>query len=793
MQLLNPVNFTPPGSTVDSNGFDLTWDGPVSGNGQLDKRGAGTLTLTNGYSSHTGTFNVYDGTLRLAGAAALRSTGFVAFPGAAVAIDDSGVTAPAPNRLSRALQIALSGGTFTLTGSGNTPVTESLGGLLLGLPGGAVEVVAAGGQTAAVRFMGSNLSASDAYDHRGGTVEFRGTNLGAAGGPGVSVGRVFINGFAVDTPVPGATARDLTSGTAEQAFYDVTNGVGVRPARPTGANADFVAVAEIRNPANGGTTATTANVRVGSGTVPTGGMPNTIQSLRLAPGAAVNVTGGALNLASGVVWVEAGASPAQVTGGTLAAGAAPLRVTAGAPTTIASALGGTGGFVKDGPADLTVSGSFGTTGGVYVHGGTLAFTGPVATVGAVTTTGGTLTASGAALTGGALPAAVLNYNGGATAVPLRFGNTANATVAQFNVNGAVAGGFVLSGSAVTSTLAQSSDPPVASTALGPIGGGAAGATLAFTGPADNSGVFVLGSGSTFTAGVSLTNGTLAVSAGPAFGAAANVVSFSNTNSATPTGLRFDASLSTSRTFSLATTSTTRFNVVDAGTTVTLNASLAGRGSIIKDGAGTLVVNGANSFSGVVAINSGRVLVNGSTQSPGGGWTVGSGATLGGTGLIWGPTVVQPGGTLAPGASPGILSIPSGVTMTPGSVFAVQLSGATAGTGYSQLNVPVGSGGASVNLNGATLSTSLGFDPTGSSPLTIITVNSVSGTVNGTFANAPAGQPFLVGTFGGTPFTATVTYAATTVQLSNFQPVPEPTGLLLLCGGAAGVVYRLRRR
>src|SRR5262249_31645097 len=149
--------------------------------------------------------------------------------------------------------------------------------------------------------------------------------------------------------------------------------------------------------------------------------------------------------------------------------------------------------VKDGDSDLSVTGSFNTTGGVYIHGGVLGLAGLVGTLGQVTTTGGTLSGSGAALDGsGALPAAGLTYNGGAVATPLHSSNTANTTVATFNVSGAVAGGFVLSTSLATSTFAQDTLTPNMVTTLGPIrGGGGFGSNVNFTGPADNSGVFIL--------------------------------------------------------------------------------------------------------------------------------------------------------------------------------------------------------------------------------------------------------------------------------------------------------------
>ena len=65
--------------------------------------------------------------------------------------------------------------------------------------------------------------------------------------------------------------------------------------------------------------------------------------------------------------------------------------------------------------------------------------------------------------------------------------------------------------------------------------------------------------------------------------------------------------------------------------------------------------------------------------------VASGATLGGSGSISGLTTVQTGGTLSPGASPGILSTGE-LVFDGGTSFNVEINGTTAGTDYDQVNV-----------------------------------------------------------------------------------------------------------
>ncbi|HSW45437.1 MAG TPA: autotransporter-associated beta strand repeat-containing protein [Phycisphaerae bacterium] len=79
------------------------------------------------------------------------------------------------------------------------------------------------------------------------------------------------------------------------------------------------------------------------------------------------------------------------------------------------------------------------------------------------------------------------------------------------------------------------------------------------------------------------------------------------------------------------------------------------GSLRKTGAGTLALSGSNSYTGDTWVTAGMLLVNG-THANGGGYTVASNATLGGTGTIGANINVQGGGILAPGISIGALTV-----------------------------------------------------------------------------------------------------------------------------------------
>jgi len=80
--------------------------------------------------------------------------------------------------------------------------------------------------------------------------------------------------------------------------------------------------------------------------------------------------------------------------------------------------------------------------------------------------------------------------------------------------------------------------------------------------------------------------------------------------------------------------------------------LSGNGSLTKQGSGMLTLNGNNTYTGGTTVETGMLLVNGST----GNVTVSSGGTLGGNGTVG--AITLNGGELAPGNSPGTLTADS---------------------------------------------------------------------------------------------------------------------------------------
>ena len=98
------------------------------------------------------------------------------------------------------------------------------------------------------------------------------------------------------------------------------------------------------------------------------------------------------------------------------------------------------------------------------------------------------------------------------------------------------------------------------------------------------------------------------------------------------------------------------------------------GSLTKIGSGILTLTGANTYSGHTTVSAGTLLVNNTTGSGTGTGPVlvGLGATLGGSGRISGQVTIQNGGILAPGNSPGTLSISNSLTLSSGTISNFEL-------------------------------------------------------------------------------------------------------------------------
>lgn len=246
----------------------------------------------------------------------------------------------------------------------------------------------------------------------------------------------------------------------------------------------------------------------------------------------------------------------------------------------------------------------------------------------------------------------------------------------------------------------------------------------------------------------------------------------------------------------------RFNRSD---TLVLNQSIADldadKGTVRQAGSGTTVLAGNSLYYGNTFVDDGTLQVDGNLWS--GPVTVAAGAALGGNGLIT-TANVSISGSLAPGASPGVLDIDAPIVFSgPAASFDVELGGSAPGTGggfYDQVNMTKPTG--SVTLGTQTvlnLSLTGGFTPTVGDTFYVMTRADST-----PFADAIAGLPEAT-TFSAGGYFWQITYQANWTgtqagssltggnDIALLAVVPEPSAAVLAVGAAlAGLGFRRRR-
>ncbi len=225
-------------------------------------------------------------------------------------------------------------------------------------------------------------------------------------------------------------------------------------------------------------------------------------------------------------------------------------------------------------------------------------------------------------------------------------------------------------------------------------------------------------------------------------------------------------------------------IIDGALTLNQNQNasfagvIAGAGTLIKNGPGTLTLSGVNIYTGATALNAGGLRVDGSIAESSL-TTVGSGATLTGAGTV-GALTVNSGGLLAPGDALGVLRIAGDLTLLNGAATTLEIAGAgTRGTAFDAIDAT-----GTIHFGG-TLSLSLlnGFDPVSGASFDLFHFGAASGTFSG--LNLPTLDAGLSWDAGDLYASGTLRVAATAV--------PEPGAYAGIAGGAMLLMALYGRR
>jgi fibronectin-binding autotransporter adhesin len=182
------------------------------------------------------------------------------------------------------------------------------------------------------------------------------------------------------------------------------------------------------------------------------------------------------------------------------------------------------------------------------------------------------------------------------------------------------------------------------------------------------------------------------------------------------------------------------------------------GSLVKVGGGTLILSGADTYTGPTSINAGILDVNGSLAST---VFVNAGGTLMGNGFIGG-LVVGPGATVAPGNSIGTLTVNGNVTFLPGSFYQVEANAA------GQSDKILASGAAA--LAGGTVQVLA--ENQAYARQTRYTILTANGGVTGTFAGVTSNLAFLTPTLSYDPNDVFLTLNRNDITLASVAQTPN---------------------
>ncbi len=792
------VTIAAAGGTFDTQS-NLVIASAVAGTGALNKTGAGTLTLS-GTNTHSGAVNLTAGTLAASGGSAIGDTSAVTISSGAT-FNTTG-SSETVGSIAGAGGITLGTGATALTVGGNNAST-AFSGVISG--GANADLVKTGAGT--LTLTGANTFTGDLQVNQGAVALGASNTLADTSTLVLNGGTFAVGGSFSDTigrlTLSSSSTIDYGSNTSSLVFTNATRTAGTLTldnwaGDPFGAGAsqltftsgaDYTAFGSANINFSGWGAGST---RLSSGEI----VPNTggtIYTYALTGGGNWNVDNN---------WSDNGLPP-NADPGTFASAIGDTAILGSAATGPATiSLNGadrTLGYlvfnsnqnytvsgnnlvfdVNSGLAQLTNSGSGAQTvssglrlndalnifnngtgsltlsGGITNNSGTNNLTvggaGDTTLSGNLTTGAGTLTKNGSGIL--TLGGATSTYTGGTTI------NDGMVRVSADRNLGATTGAVTLNGGTLENTASFTLNSSRILT-LGASGGTIdtnSGTTLTFGGVVAgagtltkaDAGTLTLSGANTHTGGVVINGGTLITSGGSSIGNAALVTINSGTwqtNSSETVG-----NIAGTGSLVFGGTNTLTFGDATSQTFSGIISDGANTGTLVKQGSGTVILDGANTYKGATTINAGVLNVRHNTAlgTTAGGTTVASGAALeleSGTGLTIGAEALSLAGTGLGGN--GALRNISGANSFAGNLTL---------TANTEIQSDAGTLALSGTINGDAASRTLAFDGAGNT-----TVSNIIGANVSTLAKAGAGTLTLS---GANTYTGATAVNAGTVVVSN---------------------------